>query len=211
MMLVAGILAFAGVANASVLAKSGNWTMANDVGGSTSVLGWDSTVYTESTLNSINLSVFLSTLVVTSSSSLNIGENEPSLFVTLTINGDTSSISMTTATSGSIGSDPEVNENSTYTYTFGVENTVTTLGSLTTQNDKDFFDTAGSISYTVTFGLKDHGGEAISPENYLLSSGSGQVVASYSYTGVVVPEPATGALALAGIGMLFARRRRREA
>lgn len=98
--------------------------------------------------------------------------------------------------------------NGTYTYEFGA----VSPASISVFNDKvGFFLTSGpdTRSFDISFTLYDSS-QAVVSSGYTVD-GTGRVDVSYVYTGTPVPEPATGALALAGIGMLFARRRRREA
>ena len=214
MMVVVGLLAFAGVVNAYTLDKVGDWTLTGSSSGdaTASVATWDSNVYKDQTLTAANISVIFSTITYTSDTLLGPTESSsPSARVTLAVVDGLGNIEYYTLTSARMqGGVATVNGDGKFVYEFGG----TMVGTLPVYDyEVGFLQSAGagSRSYSVSFDLYDSSRTLVT-SGYTVD-GAGSVNVSYVYSGtpVIVPEPVTGALALAGIGMLFGRRRRRVA
>ena len=196
-------------AQAYTLVKSSSWTLtsAYPASTSTSVETWDSSIYTDQTLDTANISLNISSLSFKSSTLLGTTtSSRPFAKVTLTVVDGEGNIETYTVTSARMQGGTAIdNGDGTYTYEFGAISPV----SISVYNDEvDFMQSVGSgtRSFTVSFQLYDSS-NALVNSGYT-STGAGAVDVSYVYTGTPVPEPATGALALAGIGLLLARRRR---
>jgi len=195
------------LAQSHTLVRTGDWTLVGSADGqtSTSVSTWDSTAYTEQTLDSANITMIVTTLTVTTSVLFGEVGDRPFAKGFITIVGgevlDTSEGESNFVQGGTAVD----NGNGTYTYTFSGFS----LASIPVYDDQvGFFSTDGEGVRFFNIGLSIYNKQRnLVTSDYEINA-TGRVEVGYVYSGALVPEPATGSLALAGIVMLFSRLRR---
>ncbi len=198
------------LAQSHTLVRTGDWTLADSTDGqtSTSVSTWDSTAYTEQTLDNANVTMIVSTLTVTTTGLIGESINDrPFVKATLTIRDGsalTTSFRASDFIEGGVAVD---NGNGTYTYTFSGFS----LASISVSHSRvGFFLTegVGERFFDIALSIYDYDNDENLVESGYTINATGRVEVGYVYSGALVPEPATGSLALAGIVMLFSRLRR---